>query len=33
MDLPSSDEYYKLSVESLDTEKLLTNAARQNSPI
>jgi len=29
MDLPSSDEYYKLSVESFDTEKLLTNAARQ----
>ena len=29
MDLPSSDTYYKLSVDSFDTEKLLTNATRQ----
>ena len=29
MDLPSSDRYYKLSVEEFDTKKLLTNAARQ----
>jgi len=29
MELPSSDQYYKLSVDSFDTEKLLTNAARQ----
>ena len=29
MDLPSSDKYYKLSVEEFDTNKLLTNAARQ----
>ena len=29
MDLPSSDRYYKLSVEEFDTNKLLTNAARQ----
>jgi predicted TIM-barrel fold metal-dependent hydrolase len=29
MDLPSSDNYYKMSVDSFDTEKLLTNATRQ----
>ena len=29
MDLPSSDSYYKLSVEEFDTNKLLTNASRQ----
>ena len=29
MDLPSSDRFYKLSVEEFDTDKLLTNAARQ----
>jgi predicted TIM-barrel fold metal-dependent hydrolase len=29
MDLPSSDNYYKMSVDSFNTEKLLTNATRQ----
>ena len=29
MDLPTSDRYHAMSVESFETEKLLTNAARQ----
>ena len=29
MELPSSDKFYSLSVESMDTSKLLKNAARQ----
>ena len=27
MELPSSDKYYKLSVEEMDTSKLLANAS------
>ena len=29
MELPSSDKFYSMSVESMDTSKLLKNAARQ----